>query len=173
MQGLSEFKLKKFKIMQSDKGMKVSLDALIFGAYIEKDKKTAIDIGAGTGVLSLVLAQDSKTHITALEIDSFISDVCEMNFKASPFASRLDLKQTCFLDYMKTEGRPSFDLVISNPPFFKDSIQSKEEKRNINSKHDNPAEKGNGECVCVLGRARACVCVCIEVGLLRRTIRQV
>ena len=131
MQGLSEFKLKKFKIMQSDKGMKVSLDALIFAAYIEKDKKTAIDIGAGTGVLSLVLAQDSKTHITALEIDSFISDICEMNFKASPFASRLDLKQTCFLDYMKTEGRPSFDLVISNPPFFKDSIQSKEEKRNI------------------------------------------
>ena len=130
MQGLSEFKLKKFKIMQSEKGMKVSLDALIFAAYLEKDK-TAIDIGAGTGVLSLVLAQDSKTHITALEIDSYISAICEMNFKASPFSSRLDLKQTCFLDYMKTENRPSFDLVISNPPFFKDSIQSREEKRNI------------------------------------------
>ena len=96
-----------------------------------KKTKNAIDIGAGTGVLSLVLAQDSRTHITALEIDSYISAICEMNFKASPFSNRLDLKQTCFLDYMKTEDRPSFDLVISNPPFFKDSIQSKEEKRNI------------------------------------------
>ena len=96
MQGLSEFKLKKFKIMQSEKGMKVSLDALIFAAYLEKDKKTAIDIGAGTGVLSLVLAQDSRTHITALEIDSYISAICEMNFKASPFSNRLDLKHTCF-----------------------------------------------------------------------------
>ena len=74
MQELSEFRLKCFQLLQSEKGMKVSLDALIFAAAIEKKRQTALEIGAGTGIVSLVLAQDSITDITAVEIDPYIDE---------------------------------------------------------------------------------------------------
>ena len=130
MQELSEFRLKCFQLLQSEKGMKVSLDALIFAAAIEKKRQTALEIGAGTGIVSLVLAQDSLTDITAVEIDPYIASICKKNFSNSPFSDRLELFCENFIDYSsRTEQR--FELIISNPPFFHGSKQATEKKRNL------------------------------------------
>ena len=116
---LKSFKLKKIEIFQSDQGMKVSLDALIFAAYVGKKWKNALDIGAGTGVLSLILAQDSKAHIDAVEIDPYIADICQYNFEVSAYKDRLNLYQSSFDDFINKNASKKYDLIISNPPFLK------------------------------------------------------
>ena len=131
MSQLSEFKLKSFSIKQSDLGMKVSLDALIFAAQLDKSKKRVLDVGAGTGVLSLVLAQDSSSLITAVEIENFIASVCRSNFEQSPFSQRLSLYEGAFSQFTAEYNGPKFEMIISNPPFFKDSIESKESTRKL------------------------------------------
>ena len=123
------FSMQNFTIGQSRAGMKVSTDSCLFGAYIPIDKpRSILDIGAGTGLLSLMLAQrESKAHITAIEVESGAVLDCKENISESPFSERIQVLQSSIQDF---QTKQRFDLIISNPPFF-ESTQNSGSPRSI------------------------------------------
>lgn len=127
---MSIFKFKHFYISQARSALKVGTDAMILGALIQsKNTRRALDIGAGTGVLSLMLAQkDPNVEIKALEIDeqSFID--CRENFENSPWKERLEVQCADFLNYEQSESE-MYDLIISNPPFYSKSLVNPNQRK--------------------------------------------
>lgn len=137
------FQFKQFKVAQDKCGMKVTTDACIQGAwcrvmlqdYFEKEIKLKIlDIGTGTGLLSLMLAQAfPNAQIHAIEIDEPAYIQAKENFAQSPFSSRMQI-ENCSIQNFKTENK--FDLIISNPPFFKNSLRNPTAQRTL-ARHDD------------------------------------
>jgi tRNA1Val (adenine37-N6)-methyltransferase len=120
------FQFKQFRIEQAQSGMKVTTDGCLFGGWVANEVRKAdepkriLDIGAGTGLLSLMIAQVTKdANITAVEINKAAFIEATQNFKQSPWADRLECVHTPIQE-LKDE---KFDLIICNPPFFKDSKQ--------------------------------------------------
>jgi len=106
--------------------MKIGTDGVLLGAWasIKNDSKSILDIGAGTGILSLMLAQRSLAeNIEALEIDEEAYEQCVENFEASPWADRL----FCYhagLDEFMEEIDENYDFIISNPPYYTEDVSS-------------------------------------------------
>lgn len=122
------FKFKQFTIHQELCAMKVCTDACIQGAFTAQylvDKNTTVpailDIGAGTGLLSLMLAQRIPAAITAVELDPGAAQQALDNFAASPWADRLSLTQT---DVRKMDNGVVYDFIITNPPFYESALKS-------------------------------------------------
>lgn len=120
----SYFQFKQFRIEQAQSGMKVTTDGCLFGGWVASEigksvePKRILDIGAGTGLLSLMIAQVTKdANITAVEINKAAFIEATQNFKQSPWADRLECVHTPIQE-LKDE---KFDLIICNPPFFKGS----------------------------------------------------
>lgn len=111
------FKFKQFSIVQEKSAMKIGTDGVLLGAWTEADHpKTILDIGSGTGLIGLMLAQRfPNSEITAIEIEPNAFEESQLNFKNSPFAERCQVHLTSLQDF-KTEEK--FDLIVSNPPFF-------------------------------------------------------
>ena len=114
---------------------KVGTDAMLLGAYIDASRQSlGLDIGAGTGVLSLMLAQRNPTiQITCIEIDEKSSEECSSNIKESPWSNRIHLINHDFIDYQFTH---KFDLVFTNPPYYFTDNSSNES--NERTKHTTP-----------------------------------
>lgn len=119
--------------------MKVCTDACLFGGYIA-DKiahyKTPVtnclDIGTGTGLLSLMVAQKSTATIDALEIDQQAYQQAKGNFESSLWNNRLTVHHT---DALNFNPKKKYDLIFSNPPFFGNDLKSENEQKNA-AKHD-------------------------------------
>ena len=110
------FQFKQFRIEQDKAGMKVTTDACLFAALIEvAEAQRILDIGTGTGLLALMLAQRSPAQIDAVEINEEVAKQAASNFGASPWAKRIQIHQADLAHY-----RPAapYDLIVSNPPFF-------------------------------------------------------
>lgn len=124
------FQFKKFTIHQSNTPMKVGTDGVLLGAWTDISKRDKIlDVGTGTGLLSLILAQrNPKAFITAVEIDRDSYIQAKENIEQSIFKQRIELFHTSFQDYNATD---KYDLVICNPPFFKPTYLSGDEKRDV------------------------------------------
>ena len=119
--------------------MKVCTDACLFGAYVAGiivNEKLAVnnclDIGAGTGLLSLMLAQKINSHIDAVEIDKAAYQQANKNFEQSPWNERLAIFNTSILHF---DGGKKYDCIISNPPFFEGDLKSDKSNKNA-AKHD-------------------------------------
>ncbi|TDQ17403.1 tRNA1Val (adenine37-N6)-methyltransferase [Algoriphagus boseongensis] len=127
--GNSWFQFQQFRINQDRCAMKISTDAILLGSLLEsQNPKSILDIGTGTGVISLMLAQRFlEAKIQAVEIDEDAAKQAEENFKVSPFAERISLFQGRFQDFCSLD---SFDLIVSNPPYFPDHLKSHDLKRN-------------------------------------------
>ena len=125
------FKFKEFSINQDKCAMKIGTDGVLLGAWatIENKANTILDIGAGTGLLSLMLAQRSLAdNIEALEIDEDAHQQCIENFEDSAWANRL----FCYhagLDEFIDEIEDPYDLIISNPPFYSEDVSSRNTSR--------------------------------------------
>lgn len=123
------FQFQQFRVLQDRCAMKISTDAVLLGTLTAASfPSTILDIGTGTGVIALMLAQrfpDSK--VTAVEIDEDAAEQAEANFRESPFTQRLSLIHGRFQDFPE-QGQ--FDLIVSNPPFFPDHLKSYDSKRN-------------------------------------------
>lgn len=117
------FQFKQFRIDQEKCGMKVCTDSCLFGAWISvpSTAKTILDIGTGTGLLSLMLAQKTNANITGIEIDNGAFEQTSANFKNSSWSKKLTVVQGDVRTYPFNE---KFDFIVCNPPFFKDKIIS-------------------------------------------------
>lgn len=115
--------------------MKVTTDACLFGAWIAHEIKTReteplriLDIGTGTGVLSLMLAQAAhSSNIVSVEMNPSAYLEANENFQGSPWQDRLTIHHTSIQDF---EPSDKYDLIVCNPPFFEESQLGKEEDKN-------------------------------------------
>jgi len=120
--------------------MKINTDGVLLGAMAAaEDPDTILDIGTGTGVIALMLAQRyGSAQIDAVEIDEIASQTAKRNFKASPFSERLAVYSMDFESYFDRLPQRKYDLVVSNPPFYIDSLKSPGEKKSL-AKHTDTA----------------------------------
>jgi tRNA1Val (adenine37-N6)-methyltransferase len=132
----SMFRFKQFTVDQSDCAMKINTDGVLLGALAEPDHpKTILDIGTGTGVIALMLAQRfADAQIDAVEIDPMAAQTAGNNFINSVYAERLYIYPIGFEQFFEENPDKKYDLIVSNPPFFINSLKSPEAKREL-AKH--------------------------------------
>jgi tRNA1Val (adenine37-N6)-methyltransferase len=129
------FQFKKFIVHQAYTSMKVCTDACLFGAWAASDPQVMnahkiLDIGAGTGLLSLLLAQtNNNATITAVEIEQEAATEAASNFTLSPWHEQLNLVH----DTIQNFGNNTitrYDVIITNPPFYEGDLKSPDENKN-------------------------------------------
>ena len=110
------FRFKQFTVWQDRCPMKVGTDGVLLGAWAEvrPGDRRMLDVGTGTGLIALMLAQRSAARITAVDIDAECAMQAAENFAASPWADRLDAVPVAVQRYDPAER---FDLIVSNPPY--------------------------------------------------------
>lgn len=114
--------------------MKVCTDACLYGAWLahqiqdQTSISNCLDIGTGTGLLSLILSQKITASIEAVELETAASEQAKDNFEASPFANRLTVVQA---DINHWQSEKLYQLVFSNPPFYEHDLASPDVKRNL------------------------------------------
>jgi tRNA1Val (adenine37-N6)-methyltransferase len=127
------FKFKQFTIHQDQCGMKVAIDSCILGASVNVESgERILDIGTGTGLLSLMLAQKANVQIDAVEIDNSAYLQANSNISESPFKENI----SCHLMDIKNFSENNYDLIIVNPPFFENALNSPDVLRN-KAKHQS------------------------------------
>jgi tRNA1Val (adenine37-N6)-methyltransferase len=130
---MANFDFKQFSVQQDRCAMKIGTDSVLLGAWcpIDNNPFSVLDIGAGTGILSLMLAQRSHAEqIDALEIDEEAYEECVENFENSPWRDRL----FCFhagLDEFIEEPEDEYDIIISNPPFYSEDYKTDNSQRDL------------------------------------------
>ncbi|GAC1589014.1 MAG: methyltransferase [Ginsengibacter sp.] len=124
------FQFKLFKVEQSGSAMKVCTDSCIFGAWLAQhfyargSNEVLLDVGTGTGLLSLMVAQKTEFKIHAIEIDLSSSEQSLSNFEKSPWNGKLFCDHADLKFYNPIQ---KFDVIICNPPFYKDHLSSSDD----------------------------------------------
>jgi len=127
------FQFKQFSVEQDRCAMKIGTDGVLLGAWtpIPENIFSVLDVGAGTGIIALMLAQRTTAEqIDALEIDEEAYEQAVENFENSPWGDRL----FCFhagLDEFVEEPEDEYDLIISNPPFYTEDYKTENEQRDL------------------------------------------
>lgn len=127
------FQFKQFSVHQEQSAMKIGTDGVLLGAWtpIDNNPKSILDIGTGTGIIALMLAQRSNAEqIDALEIDEKAYEQATDNFENSVWSDRL----FCFhasLDEFIDEPEQEYDLIVCNPPFYSEDYKTSDAQRNI------------------------------------------
>ncbi len=125
------FDFKKFSIKQDKCAMKVGTDAVLLGAWIiPNGSKNILDIGTGTGVISLMLAQKSSANILAVEIDKESTEQAKLNVSQSNYYSQIQVENVSIQE-LAQKSEKKFDLIVTNPTYFIDSYKSIESNRTI------------------------------------------
>lgn len=129
---MSSFQFKQFSIEQDLCAMKVGTDGVLLGAWTSvKGTNTCLDIGTGTGLLALMLAQrttPTRCDITAIEIDADAALQASANIAASPWSSQIRLHHTALQNF---QCSLSYDLIVSNPPFYNATLKPSDEARAV------------------------------------------
>jgi len=129
------FKFKEFSIHQDKTAMKIGTDAVLLGAWVflENEIDSILDVGSGTGIIALMLAQRSfALTIDAVEIDNDAYEQTVTNFENSNWGDRLYCYHSSFQNFAKeiADEDETYDLIISNPPFYTDKFESENDARN-------------------------------------------
>ena len=127
------FQFKQFNINQERCAMKIGTDAVLLGAWcpINNNPFSILDIGAGTGILSLMLAQRSNAQqIDAIEIEENAYEQCVENFEASHWGDRLFCYHASLNDFIN-EPEDQYDIIISNPPFYSEDYKTDNSQRDL------------------------------------------
>lgn len=127
----SIFRFKQFEVNQDGCAMKVGTDGVLLGAWADvENANNILDIGTGTGVIAIMLAQRKlEALVDAVEIDATACKTAQKNMENSPFADRLNSFEEAIQDFTKTT-RKEYDLIVCNPPFFTGGTLSSLTSRN-------------------------------------------
>ncbi|MBX2945261.1 MAG: methyltransferase [Cyclobacteriaceae bacterium] len=125
-----QFHFKQFSVTHKRSSMKVGTDGVLLGAWVNVTHvKSVLDIGTGSGVIALMIAQRSgASHIDAVELDMDAAEDARENFKQAPWAERLHLYH-CPVQLFQTKKK--YDLIVSNPPYFSNSYKPENENRMV------------------------------------------
>lgn len=127
----NQFAFKQFTIRQDKCTMKVNTDAVLLGAWVMPDSALSIlDIGTGTGVVALMLAQKSNANILAIDIDKDSIEQATENIIACPFKASIQTLHISFQEFAKLR-QYKFDLIVSNPPFYPNSVKILNQPRSL------------------------------------------
>lgn len=128
------FKFQQFTVHQDKCAMKVGTDGVLLGAWAEGGNHV-LDIGTGTGVIALMMAQRfPKAIVSAIDIDHDACVQARENVEESPFNERIQIIESSLQDFSKqwlSEHRPLFDSIVSNPPYFVNSLKNPDQKRTL------------------------------------------
>jgi len=126
---MAVFQFKYFSVRQDHSALKVGTDALLLGAFCNvSNVKRVLDVGAGTGVISLMIAQRlAYVQIDAVDIDVLSLKDCDYNFKQSPWSNKLAAIEA---DFMEFDSVTPYDLIVSNPPFYLDGLLGQVDRMN-------------------------------------------
>ncbi len=128
------FDFKQFRIYQHKSAFRIGTDAVLLGAWADTSSAaTILDIGTGTGLIALMIAQRTSSDIIAIEPDRQSYEQAIENVEISPWKNRIKIINARVQDY--SPGR-RFDLLITNPPFFRQSMANRNE-RLAKARHDN------------------------------------
>lgn len=132
---MSDFRFKQFTIHQDHAAMKVGTDADLLGTMAEGGA-SILDIGTGTGVLSLMMAQRfPDAMVTAIDIDDNAILDASQNISESPFASRITLHHASLQDFLEEHPAPVYDSIICNPPYFDKSLECGKNESRTRARH--------------------------------------
>jgi tRNA1Val (adenine37-N6)-methyltransferase len=126
----SYFQFKQFRIVQERSAMKVGMDGVLLGAWADPSgAERILDIGTGTGLIALMLAQkNALAQIDAIEIDREASDEAIFNVQQSVWKDRITVHCRSFQEFA-AETEKKYDLIVSNPPFFGNGVKAPDEIR--------------------------------------------
>jgi len=126
----STFRFKQFEVEQSGTAMKINTDGVLLAALAgQAHPLQVLDIGTGTGVIALMLAQRfPEAEVDAVEIDAFSAQNAGLNFKNSPFAERLSIYHS---DVMNFSPAQQYALIVSNPPYFVNDLKNEVLRKQI------------------------------------------
>ena len=126
---MEPFRFKQFDVQQADEVFKVGTDGCLLGALADiENAETILDVGTGTGLISLMIAQRNTTAmITAIDINAYAVSVSRKNFSNSPFHERLSCIESNFITEFECDA--DFDAIVCNPPFFKNSLPNQDLKK--------------------------------------------
>lgn len=130
---MSLFNFKQFSVQQHKTAMKVGTDGVLLGAWcpINNSPSSILDIGTGTGLIALMLAQrTSAVQIDAFEIDEDAFEEATDNFENSPWSDRLFCFHAC-LDEFVDDPEDEYDLIVCNPPFYSEDYKTSNESRDL------------------------------------------
>ena len=147
---MGEFRFKRFCVVNERSAMKVNTDGVLLGASLTIDplSRRFLDVGTGTGTIALMVAQRvsdmiisesqsdvSSVQIDAIDIDEPSATEAAENFRNSPWSPMLAVRNSSLDDYLNgLQPDIRFDHIFSNPPYFEDSLQAPEQRRN-DSRH--------------------------------------
>jgi tRNA1Val (adenine37-N6)-methyltransferase len=116
--------------------MKVGTDGVLLGSWVNVESCSRIlDVGTGTGLIALMLAQRSDANITAIEIETNAATEAGKNVANSHWARQIEVKNISYQDFAKGSDF-QFDLIVSNPPFFQNNLKADTKERNLARHND-------------------------------------
>ena len=130
---MSTFKFKYFSVEQAEYAHAVGTDAMVLGALVDSSNtpEKALDIGTGTGVLALMIAQQfPKAKVIGLEKNDLAAELAQRNFENSPLEQKPCAIHKSLQDYASS-SMEKFELILSNPPFFKNATLALSEVRTM------------------------------------------
>ena len=131
------FRFKQFEIEDDNSTMKVGTDAILLGSWVNTENiQSILEIGTGSGVIALMLAQKTNAKITAIDIDKDSISQAKNNILKSNWAQQIIAQDISFQDFIKSSNK-TFDLIVSNPPFFDNSLKSYNANKNLAKHNDN------------------------------------
>lgn len=125
---MSVFRFKQFSVTQAESAMKVGTDAMLLGSLVMADRPDQIlDIGSGTGVISLMMAQRfAEANICGIELDDASANESRENFQNSPWSDRLSIVSSDLLEF---KFKQKFDLIVSNPPYYQSRLENQDARK--------------------------------------------
>lgn len=125
------FRFKRFVVWQDRCAMKVGTDGVLLGAWATGGKRI-LDIGAGTGLIAMMMAQRfPDARVDAVEIDGMAYVQAVENVSQSPFAERIELMNMSIQAFAGAEAHPSYDAIVSNPPYFENALRNPDAQRMV------------------------------------------
>lgn len=148
------FQFKQFRIDQQNAAMKVNTDGVLIGAWTQvNNAKNILDVGTGTGLIALMMAQRCNAAITGIEIEPKAAEEAKQNVQHSKWNDRITIHPCSFQQFAATTEL-RFDLIVSNPPFFSNSAKNTNPNLSI-ARHNDllpPLEIISGACELLTGQ---------------------